>query len=404
MMIEGMNIALLLPSVGGGGAERVSSILSKYLTSKGYNVHFFLQNYDKKSSYQLYGSIHLIPIKKELGMGSYPKGIQDSCSLIKKSIAVKTLKKRYNIAVTISFMEEFNYINILSRWKDTVIIRVCTILSAREDLNQSIYYNKKLLSLLYNRADKVIVMTNYAKRDLVNNYGIQKRKITKIVNPFCRTAIDEGMEKECWIFGDKTVLALGRLDKVKQLWHLIRSFSCILQDAPDAELIFVGKGECEGYLKRLTRDMGLNDKVHFLGYKKNVAYYIKNSKVLVLTSKAEGYPNSMMEGLALGIPVISVDCPGAPREILQPGTIYGGGLQEVEKAKYGILIPELEEEIYQHNEPLTKGEEALSAAVVMILTDLAIYERYHNCYIKIIRQNDFEYIGEKWEELIHGKV
>lgn len=386
------NIAILIPTIEGGGAERVASLLSRYLTSRGYRVHLFLQKYNKKRAYPTSGDIHLIK----------PQGSANELeSLFMKCAQVRRLKKKYKIDVTISFMEESNYINILTKGRDRTIIRVCTIWSDRRDeLERSVLYKKWLLKLVCNRADHIIVMSRYAKKDLIENYGIYPHKLKIIENPV-ETGGDPVMTEE-WEYGEFAVLSVCRLDRVKQLWYVLRAFHCVLKAVPQAELILLGDGECKYYLKNMAKELGIEQKVHFPGFKNNVEYYYRNSKVEVFASKVEGYPNSMIEGLKAGIPVISVDCPGAPKEILQPGTVHDGTLRDIEMARYGILVPALKNEPFNMPQALSREEKLLGKAITLVLTDSEIYRRYHNCHTDIVSENSLDKIGKRWERLFYG--
>lgn len=385
------NIAIIIPSVEGGGAERVASLLSRYLAGRGYKVHFFLQKYNEKRAYTTCGAIHIIKIKE---------ASSELEALLRKCAQVRRLKRKYKIDVTISFMEESNYINILSKGRDRTILRICTIWSdRRKELEQSILYKKWLLRLVYNRADHIIVMSNYAKKDLIGNYGISPRKIKIIVNPVdSGQNLDDAVE---WGYGNYAVLSVCRFDKVKQLWYVLRAFRNVLAEEPRAELILLGDGECRNYLKNMSAELGIGAKVHFLGHQRNVEYYYQHSRVQVFSSKVEGYPNSMIEGLKAGIPVVSVDCPGAPREILQPGMVHDGTLKDIDMVKYGILVPALKNVIRKAAQPLSKEEELLGKAISMVLTSYEIYEQYHNCYIDIAFENSLDNIGKKWERLFY---
>src|SRR5690606_32684391 len=82
-------------------------------------------------------------------------------------------------------------------------------------------------------------------------------------------------------------------------------------------LLGKGKGDQEARLRDSISELGLADRVMLLGYKTNPYPYIKNARALILTSDAEGLPRVLIEALLLGTPVISVDCPSGPREILR---------------------------------------------------------------------------------------
>ena len=122
-------------------------------------------------------------------------------------------KQKYCIDVAISFMEEFNYLNILSKGKEKVITRICTILSQRDEL-KGILYHRNMVRFFYNFSDKVIVMSDYAKEDMHVNYGISYKKLKKIPNPAIR--YDKEPTEAGWEYGDQSIICVGRLEHVKQ--------------------------------------------------------------------------------------------------------------------------------------------------------------------------------------------
>ena len=129
-----MNIAILIPELGGGGAERVAQILGDYYVGQGEKVFYFLQDLNIKQDYPVKGQV----IKTRIRSCMEEKNISDiqrMMRLISSSLQMRRLKKQYHIDVAISFMEEFNYINILSRRRERVIVRICTILSDRKELS-----------------------------------------------------------------------------------------------------------------------------------------------------------------------------------------------------------------------------------------------------------------------------
>ena len=119
-----MNIGILIPELGGGGAERASQILGNYFIEGGNRVFYFLLDTNVKQEYLVRGEIIQTNIKS--CMSKDISDIQRLFWLFKSSLQMRRLKHQYHIDVAISFMEEFNYINVLSKGREAVITRVCT--------------------------------------------------------------------------------------------------------------------------------------------------------------------------------------------------------------------------------------------------------------------------------------
>lgn len=403
----GKNIAILIPGLFGGGAERVASVLSQYFYEKGYKIYIFTDKpFDRKRDYKFCGTVIPLNISVTFCSNTYLNNIIQLYTLLRKAHLVRTLKKKFHIDYSISFMEEYNLINILSRYNDKVIIRVCTILSERkEEFKENLYYNHLLLRLLYNKANHIIVMTQYAKKDLYANYEISKRKINIIPNPLFLNQSEKKAEeiRKEWKYGYNTIISVARLEKIKQQQHIIRAFSELLKTHIEATLIFVGndKTEYAKYLKKLVREYGIEKNIFFTGRQKDVSFFLQNSKIFIMTSKTEGFPNSMIEAMEMGLPVISADCPGAPREILAP-EYNQKAIQHIEYGSYGILVKNMDGNEYHSKTPLTKAEKYLAEAMERLLSDDKLYDYYKNAGKQKVKEYNSETIGKFWESIMKG--
>jgi len=352
------NIALLLPSLSYGGAERVASELSQFFTREGHNVFVFTEN--KRASYIFHGKVIGFKVKKT--NFELLKEISDLYFLSKE---LGHLKKKFNIDIAISFMEQYNLANILSKNTEKVIARVCTTLSARKDL-KGLYYNKFVLKCIYNRADKIVVLTKYSKNDLIKNYRIKKNILEVIPNALISREFDSSIP---WKYGTKTILSVGRLHPIKQQWILIDVIKRVVKVIPEAKLLLVGcdTSEYGKKLKKYIKKQKMGDSVIFTGHVENVEYYMYNSRIFLTTSVTEGFPNVVIEAMNQGLPIISTDYPGPPRDILGVSLhrIYG---------KYGIVVPMINESIkdikYQEN------IEILSNKVIEMLLDDELLKKY----------------------------
>lgn len=116
------------------------------------------------------------------------------------------------------------------------------------------------------------------------------------------------------------IVTAGRLEPVKNHKMLIQAFQIFSKDYPAYTLDIYGKGSLEEELKKLAADAGIAEKVIFHGFCRNVNEQIRDSSMFVLSSDYEGVSNSMIEALAMGIPVIATDCPiGGSRTYIQDG-------------------------------------------------------------------------------------
>ncbi len=125
----------------------------------------------------------------------------------------------------------------------------------------------------------------------------------------------------------KSIVTAGRLHPVKNQHMMIAAFKRFSQQFPDYSLHFYGKGALEAELKQAAEQLGLSEAVIFHGFSEHVDRDIRESSIFVLSSNYEGVSNSMVEALALGLPVIATDCP------------IGGCRTYIEPEVNGLLVP-----------------------------------------------------------------
>jgi glycosyltransferase involved in cell wall biosynthesis len=120
---------------------------------------------------------------------------------------------------------------------------------------------------------------------------------------------------ECPVF-----VTVGRLIEQKDHSTLLQAFAS-LRKQRNARLLVLGEGEARPQLERLAGSLGLRNDVSLPGFADNPYAYMSRAAGFVLSSAREGLPTVLIEALALGVPVISTDCPSGPREILKDGTL-----------------------------------------------------------------------------------
>ena len=133
-------------------------------------------------------------------------------------------------------------------------------------------------------------------------------KISIIKNPI-------EIKDDLFIEKSKIILTVGSLNKNKNQAQIISAFSMI--NAPDWQLHICGSGSEMKELKRLTKELGIEEKVTFFGSVSNIDSYYKNSSVFAFSSNSEGFPNVLLEAMNYGCACISTDCPTGPSELIE---------------------------------------------------------------------------------------
>jgi glycosyltransferase involved in cell wall biosynthesis len=114
------------------------------------------------------------------------------------------------------------------------------------------------------------------------------------------------------------VVHIARFHPIKDQATLLKAFEQVAKIFPDVDLLMVGDGELRNELVRLGKDLGLEERVRFLGIRQDVPSILRVAKVFVLTSQSEGAPLTLLEAMAVGLPVVVTAVGGMP-EIVRDG-------------------------------------------------------------------------------------
>ena len=165
----------------------------------------------------------------------------------------------------------------------------------------------------------------------------------------------------------RVIVSMGREDVVKGFWHLLKIFSLVHRELPDTKLLIIGKGEFTEY-RKLAADLGVAEAVHFAGLQKNPYPYLKKGTLYLLTSYWEGFPNALVEAMAVGLPAVATDCMTGPAEIFD--------------GKYGILVPNMGKEPDLDASHFEEEEKSTAAQVAALLQDEEELARYRRLSVE----------------------
>lgn len=391
-----MNLAIIISSLSGGGAERIAQIVGNYYVDKGSNVYYFILDKTMKQDYPVKGNIVYADIKSCMS-GDYSDW-QRMTKLFLGSFKIRRMKIKYQIDTAVSFMEEANYLNVLSKGKEKVITRVCTILSKRKEL-RGFLYKKDIVKFFYSKSDRVVVMSQYAINDMNHYYQIPLNKIKKIPNTITKLDIAENCNS--WNYGTKSIVCVGRLEPVKQHERIIRAFSYVCQREPEVKLIILGKGKQMRYLKHICEKYKMQDKVVFVGFTDRLAYYFSHARAYVMASQVESFGCATIEAMSCGVPVIVTDAPGACGEIVGKNkNVYK--VDAMMFCKYGILTPDMPHGKLKMDSRLSKQEIILGEAMLKLLQDDDMYEKYRKQSFKRAEMYRMDKVMKKWDSIIEG--
>lgn len=396
-----MNILILSPSLKvGGGAEKFSAILGNELYKKGHKI-YHLTFFDEHKPYNFQGEYATLnDIKGEKGVF---KGL---ISLIRKSKDIKKICAEKKISVIISVGENANYHAVLSKY----LFKNKAKIIVTQHINPEIHFKDKnsfkMIKFFYSKADKVVCVARGIENVLKKDYGLDN---TKTIYNFLNTnnikkKSEEKLPKEYEdIFKSRFIfINIGRLTEQKGQWFLIRSFRKVVDKHKDAKLIILGDGELKENLKCLIKKLDLEKNVFLLGNQENVFPFLVRSTCFVFSSLWEGFPLSLIESLAVDVPIISTDCKTGPREIICPDLLLDQKIEYPHLGKYGILTQPLKRRFILDDlkkEPLNRSEDIMADSILRMVEDPTLVEKYSKGF-KFIKKMDKNKIMEEWYKTI----
>jgi len=296
-----VKVCIMAISLGKGGAERSTSLLSLMLKEKGLDVHVVTLN--DVVDYEFGGQI--------LNLGKQKP---------KKDTILKRLKRfsflrNYLVENQFDFIidnrvrntsfKELYYLNYI--YKGFKIIYV-----VRSFIPYSYFpKNRIIATLMINRAYALIGVSQAICDNLNNIYTTTKFKC--IYNP-----IENLEENQLNENNEKYILFLGRLDnKVKNILLLLEAYKQSKLRQNVIHLLIMGDGTDKDFIQTIINQMNLSEFVTIQPFNPSIYSVLKNALFLTLTSKNEGFPRVLIEALSVGTPVVSVDCQSGPNEIVQ---------------------------------------------------------------------------------------
>jgi len=190
---------------------------------------------------------------------------------------------------------------------------------------------KVVMRVLYHKAVRVIVNSDLNKSILLNKFGLLR--VSTIYNPLDISYIDKLSQEEV-IIDYEYAVAVGRLEYQKGFDLLIDAFSKS-NVSDDVRLLIFGEGSLLDSLNQQINSHNMSHRIFLMGKTDNPYKYLAKAKFFILSSRYEGFPNALIEALACSTPVISVNCPSGPSEIIKNG--YNGMLIKAQNTEELVL-------------------------------------------------------------------
>jgi len=342
-------ILLIIPEMTMGGAQRSLSKLSLEF-ARNHRVWLVVFNKNEGVAYSYGGELLSLDVVPGGGLFNKFK------SFMQRIMRLRRLKRELGIDVSISFLEGADYINILSKSSDRIVLSIRGSKRYDETIHGRFFWlrHKVLIPWLYCKADLLVTVNHGIAYELRTHYGLNMANIVTIGNFYnieeiTRLSEEPKEENLNRLYADQVLITTGRLAPEKGLKKLIYVFHGLKKKFRNIRLVMVGDGpeyqELILIFKQLNLDVQTGpdfDKLPdalLLGNQANVFKFLKGATLYLMNSSSEGFPNGLAEAMICQVPVVSSDCPYGPREILEPEYSFTAPLLKPYMSPNGLLMP-----------------------------------------------------------------
>ena len=336
----------------GGGAERVISVLANEFAGRGIKTKI-LMTAGNECVYNLNPQIEL-----------FQAGEKTGGKIVKRISRVKAMRQYFRKnrdGILITFESDAAFFCCIAK----IGLHMPMVSSERND--PASFGNDRVRKIAYKISDRVVFQTEGAKNYFPMKIQMKGRIIE---NPVRDDLPQTYMGKR-----KKTIACVGRFEKQKNHKMLLYAFEKFAEKHPEYTLHLYGKGSLENEIREFANQLGIAEKVIFEGFKKNIISCIIDAGMFVLSSDYEGIPNSLLEAMAIGLPVISTDCP------------CGGAALCIQNEVNGYLIP-------------VGDATALTAVMEKIANSEALANKLGRAASEVRNTFSVQKIVEKWMEIL----
>jgi glycosyltransferase involved in cell wall biosynthesis len=311
-------IAVFVSFSGAGGVERVTANLLQGFIDRGVAVDLLLVKAQGMHMESIPDAVNRVPLGVSHTFGAllplvrYLRRARPAALLVAKhrAIVVALLARRLAGVAT----------PVIGQFHTTL----SAALADRSAWTRALW--TRSMRLFYPWADRIVGVSRGVVDDVATMAALPRERLAVIPNPVVSDALFARARAELdhpWLAEDSAVpviIGSGRFTRQKDFPTLIRAFARLHSERP-ARLLILGDGADRDDCWRLVEQLGLARDVQFTGLVQNPYAYLARAQLFVLSSRWEGSPTVLTEALALGIPVVSTDCPSGPREILDQGRL-----------------------------------------------------------------------------------
>ncbi len=328
-------VMLIVPSLSGGGEERIAVYLANKLNRERFDVILALGA--RRGTYlnEVLPDVEVCEIGAERARGAIP-GIVRVVRAARPQVVISFLG--FNLAVAMArplFPRRTRVIGREGSFPTAFLGEV----HARSRLTAAIY--RQAYQTLYRVPNMMICQCDAMVEDLADNFGVPRHRLRRIYNPVDMARVRELAAKETDALYEGVgphLVSVGRLAASKAFDVMLLAFKGVRVRYANATLTIIGDGDESASLNALCRELELTSSVRFIPFQANPFRYMRQADLFVSSSLYEGLALVMLESLACGTPIVATDCPSCIREVIRQD--FNGWLaapQSVEALTHAII-------------------------------------------------------------------
>lgn len=305
------HLALLLPELEAGGAQRVMLLLAREFAARGHRVDLVLLQARGPLLAEIPAGVRLVDL------GARTRGTGGLGFLASSVRRLAAWLRRERPETLLSTITGANLAAVLARELTGVKVRL-VLREAGSILNIRSRVRLAAMRRLYPRADQVIALSPVMAEHFVTRIGIPAQRVAQIANPvdlprLARLACAPLQHPWFDEHSQPVIVSAGRLIPEKDYATLLHAFA-LVPPGTRGHLIIVGEGPERPQLEALADTLAIQNDIAFVGFDANPWRWMVRADLFVLSSRSEGHPNALLEALALGLPAVITEYDASARE------------------------------------------------------------------------------------------
>jgi glycosyltransferase involved in cell wall biosynthesis len=366
-----MRLLIFISSMGSGGAERVSANLANYWVAKGWEITIVTLTQQSLDFYELHPAIKRIALELTGDSANVLAGLWQN---IRRVIALRRVLHQIQPDIALGMMDEANVLLALAAWNLSTLRTIGAVRIHPPQASLG-YIWATLRCHTYGLLNAVTAMSSEGKDWIKTHTNAQRVSVIPNAVTWPLSGQEPRMSPSALCRSERQLLlAVGRLNAQKGFDWLIEAFSNLVYKHPDWDLVILGEGSLRTMLEGQVRESGLEHRIFLPGRAGNMSEWYESADLYVMSSRYEGFPNTLVEAMAHGLAAVSFDCDTGPRDIIR---------HELD----GLLVP-------------PQGNVAeLTAALDCLMSDALMRQRFAERAVEVKERFSMERIAGTWEKL-----